>query len=334
MSEKVNWGILSTARIGVEKVIPAMQRGQFNNVRAIASRYPGKAREEAKRLGIEKAYGSYEELLRDDEVEAVYIPLPNHMHFEWMRKVMDAGKHVLCEKPLVLSVKEAEDLIQLRKKSNVKAAEAFMVAHHPQWASAKKIITDGGIGTLRAIQGAFSFYTDDPSNIRNIKEYGGGSLYDLGCYPLMTSRLVLGSEPTEVFAAFEIDQQFKTDRIATVVARFPECTLTFFASTQLAGYQRMTFVGTDKTLDVPQPFNPPANQQTSIYLKDGPLGYERSVAFEFLPCDHYTLQADAFSRAILEDVPVTVPLENALAMARIYEAIFRSAKEGRWAKVE
>ncbi|QQO08098.1 Gfo/Idh/MocA family protein [Breznakiella homolactica] len=334
MEKKINWGILSTAQIGLNKIIPAMQKGKYSNVYAICSRDLKKARAAAEQFGIPKAYGSYEELLEDDDIQAVYIPLPNHLHYEWTVKAMKAGKHVLCEKPLVLSVKEAEKLIALRDSCGVKAGEAFMVASHPQWSGVKRLFKDGTIGTLRTIQGGFCFYTDDPANIRNIKEFGGGAIFDVGCYPLMVSRMILGEEPVRLLVNADIDPRFGTDRSASLIVEFPSCTLSYVTSTQMAPFQHMSFIGTERVIDIPQPFNPPSDEKTRIFVTEGALGYEETSEIVIPPCDHYTLQGDEFSKAILEDTKETVPLENALAMARVYEAVVRSITVHGWADVQ
>src|SRR5439155_20571991 len=218
---KVRWGVLSTANIGLKKVLPAMQRGQYCDIVGIASRDLAAAQEASSALGIRKTYGSYEALLADPEIEAVYNPLPNHLHVPWSMKAAEAGKHVLCEKPLSLTVAEARTLLPVRERSGVKIGEAFMVKTHPQWLRTRELIHKGVIGELRAIVGAFSYFNRDPANVRNKLEWGGGGIMDIGCYPITTSRFIFGEEPARVAGLIERDPDFKTDRLASVILEFP-----------------------------------------------------------------------------------------------------------------
>ena len=247
MADKVRWGILSPAKIGVEKVIPAMQKGELTEVVAIASRDLGRAEAAAKKLGIPRAYGSYEELLADPEVDAVYNPLPNQLHVPWSTQAAEAGKHVLCEKPIALSADEASQLIAVRDRTGVKMQEAFMVRTHPQWLGAQELVRSGRIGELRSVQGFFSYCNLDENNIRNIPEYGGGGVMDIGCYPITTSRFMFGEEPRRVVSLVERDPNFKTDRLASVILDFPSGQSIFTCSTQLVLYQRMHFLGREGT---------------------------------------------------------------------------------------
>src|SRR5450432_1641379 len=206
--QKVKWGILGAASIAVRKVIPGMQKGTWSEVAAIASRDLSKAKAAAGALRIEKAYGSYEELLSDPEIEAVYNPLPNHLHVPWSIRAAEAGKHVLCEKPIALTVAECRTLIVARDRTGVKIGEAFMVRTHPQWLRAREIVRSGQIGDLRAMQCAFSYFNRDPANIRNVEEWGGGTLMDIGCYPIQISRFLFGHEPLRVVGKVERDPEF------------------------------------------------------------------------------------------------------------------------------
>ena len=241
MSKKVRWGILSTAAIGVKKVIPGMQKGEWSEVTAIASRDLGKAETVARALGIPKAYGSYEELLADPQIEAIYNPLPNQMHVPWSIKAAEAGKHVLCEKPLSLTVAEAKKLLAVQERTGVKMGEAFMVRTHPQWLRTRELVKSGRIGDLRSIVGFFSYFNVDPANIRNISEYGGGALMDVGCYPVTTSRFIFGEEPSRVLGLVGRDPVMKVDRLTSAILDFPSGQSTFTCSTQLVPYQRMQF---------------------------------------------------------------------------------------------
>src|SRR6184192_3631572 len=217
---KVKWGVLGAASIATKKVIPGMQKGEWSEIAAIASRDLKKAKDAARKLGIAKAYGSYEELLADPEIDAVYNPLPNHMHVPWSIKAAEAGKHVLCEKPLSMSVAEAQQLIAARDRARVKIGEAFMVRTHPQWLRTRELIGFGRIGQIRSIVGVFSYFNRDTKNIRNILEIGGGTLMDIGCYPITTSRFIFGEEPTRVMGAFERDPDMKTDRLSSAMLDF------------------------------------------------------------------------------------------------------------------
>lgn len=331
--QPVTWGILSTAKIGVEKVIPAMQKGTLSRVAAIASRNLDQANRIAERLGIPKAYGSYEELLSDGEIEAVYNPLPNHLHVPWSVKAAEAGKHVLCEKPVALTAAEAQTLIEARDRAKVLIQEAFMVRFHPQWRRARELVRDGRIGELRATQGFFSYHNTDPNNIRNKADIGGGALYDIGCYPILTSRFLYGSEPTRVVSLIERDPKMKIDRLTGALLDFPQGQCSFICSTQLVAYQRMQIFGTKGRIEVEIPFNAPPDKPCRIFVDDGSgLGDASAVTETFDVCDQYTLQGDAFSEHIRSGKPLEFPLEDAVKNMRIIDAIYRSAESGAWEK--
>ncbi len=330
MSKKIRWGIISVAKIGVAKVIPAMQQGELSEVSAIASRDLSRAQEWAGKLGIPKAYGSYEELLGDPDIDAIYNPLPNHMHLQWSTKAAEAGKHVLCEKPIGLSVAEAEKLVAVRDRTGVKMQEAFMVRTHPQWLEALSRIRNRAIGELRSVQGFFSYYNDDPDNIRNILEYGGGGLMDIGCYPITTSRFIFGEEPTRVIGLIDRDPNWKTDRLTSVILDYPSGQATFTCSTQLVLYQRMNFFGTKGRLEIEIPFNAPPDRPCRVFIDGGDLHGKKIETIEVPTCDQYTIQGDAFSRAILQDTDVPTPLEDAVKNMRVIEAVARSAESGQW----
>ncbi len=330
---KVKWGVLGVAKIGVEKVIPAMQRGEVSHIAAIASRDLGKARAAADKLGIERAFGSYEDLLADAEIEAVYNPLPNELHVPWTLRALAAGKHVLCEKPIALDAKEARPLIDARDRSGKLVAEAFMVRHHPQWRRARELARDGSIGELRAIQTFFSYRLLDPANVRN-RPPGGGGLYDIGCYAILTARYIFAAEPTRVVATIDRDPNFQTDRLASAILEFPNgrC-LTFTVGTQLSAHQRVTIVGDAGRIEVLIPFNAPPERPAEIVIDTGAdlIGGGRRVE-QFATCDQYTLQGDAFSRAIQDGSPLEFGIEDAVANMRVIDALFRSAKSGSWEK--
>ena len=328
---KVKWGVLGVAGIAVRKVIPGMQKGAWSEIAAIASRDARKAEDAAKSLGIPKAYGSYEELLADPEIEAIYNPLPNHLHVPWSIQAAEAGKHVLCEKPLSLSVDEAKTLMSVRDRAGVKIGEAFMVKTHPQWRRVRDLIQKGVVGNLRSIVGAFSYFNRDPQNVRNIPEWGGGGLMDIGCYPITTSRFIFGEEPVRVAGLIERDPDFQTDRLTSAVMEFPSGHSVFTCSTQLVAYQRMQFLGTKGRIEIKVPFNAPNDRPCELLIDDGRDVFGGGIVTETIPtCDQYTIQGDAFSMAIRDGADVPVPLEDAIANMAVIEAVFRSAERERW----
>jgi len=331
MSKKVRWGVLSTADFGLTKSVPSMQKGEWTEVAAIASRDLSKAQDAARKLGIAKAYGSYEELLRDPEIEAIYNPLPNHLHVPWSLKAAEAGKHVLCEKPLGMSAAEARELLGIQKKMGVKIGEAFMVRTHPQWLRARELIASGRIGELRSITGYFSYFNRDPKNIRNQPEAGGGALMDIGCYPITASRFIFAHEPTRVIGLVERDPEMKTDRLTSAILEFPSGRAVFTVSTQLVQYQRMHFLGARGRIEIEIPFNAPNDRPCRILIDDGGDIFGKDISVESLPvCDQYTIQGDLFSRAIREDREVPVPLTDGIKNMAVIDALFRSAESGKW----
>ena len=331
MSRKVRWGILSTAAIGVKKVIPAMQLGQYTTVTAIASRDLERAQEAAGPLGIEKAYGSYEELLADPDVDAVYNPLPNQMHVPWTIKAAEAGKHVLCEKPLSMTVAEARTLLPVRERTGVKIGEAFMIRSYTQWRRLRELLDQGRIGQLRSVVAAFSYFNTDPANIRNQVESGGGALYDIGCYCIHSSRLGFGGLPTRVVGLIERDPVFGTDRLTSALLDFPGGQAIFTCSTQLVPYQRVHFLGTKGRIEIEIPFNAPKDRPTRLFIDEtGDIFGAGIVTEEFPTADQYTIQGDAFSKAVLEGGEIPVSLEDAIANMAVIEAVFKSAETGAW----
>lgn len=331
MRNKVRWGVLGAAQIAVRKVIPGMQKGEWSEIAAIASRDRRKAEAAASSLGIPKAYGSYEELLRDPEIEAVYNPLPNHLHVPWTVKAAEAGKHVLCEKPLSLNADEARTLLAVRDRTGVKIGEAFMVRTHPQWLRTREIIAAGEIGTLRSITGFFSYFNRDAKNIRNVAEWGGGGLMDIGCYPITTSRFVFREEPLRVMGLIERDPEWKVDRLTSAILDFPSGQSIFTCSTQLVPYQRMQFFGTKGRIEVEIPFNAPNDRPSHILIDNGSDLFGGGVRTEELPaCDQYAAQGDVFSKAIREGGEVAVPVEDAIKNMSVIDAIFRSVESGKW----
>jgi predicted dehydrogenase len=331
MSNKLRWGVLSTAAIGLKKVIPAMQHGQYASVVAIASRDLAKAREAATALGIPTAYGSYEELLDDPNIDAVYNPLPNQLHIPWTAKAAEAGKHVLCEKPFSMTLAEAKSLLAVRSRTGVKIGEAFMIRSYPQWLRLRELLNQGRVGELRSVLGFFSYFNIDPANIRNQAESGGGALMDIGCYLIHASRYAFAREPTRVVALIDRDPKLRTDRLTSAILDFPGGQSVFTCSTQLVPYQRVHFVGTRGRIELEIPFNAPNDRPTRLFIDDGGDLFGKNITTETFPtCDQYTLQGDAFSRAILENTEVPVPLEDAVKNMAVIEAIFRSASSGQW----
>jgi len=327
--KKVRWGVLSTAKIGIEKVLPAMQQGELSEITAIASNNLEKAQAAARELGIPTAYGSYEELLSTPEVEAVYIPLPNHLHVPWSIKALEAGKHVLCEKPIAMTAAEAQKLLDTAEKyPALKIMEAFMYRHHPQWQQARQLVEDGKIGDLRTIQSFFSYHNVDPDNIRNKAEIGGGGLMDIGCYCISLSRFIFGTEPQRICGIMEYDPKFKTDCLTSGMLEFDQGTSTFCCSTQLAPYQRVNIFGTDGRIEIDIPFNPPPDQPSKIKYQHG-----NEISEIFLDiCDQYKIQGDLFSKAVLDDSPVPTPLADAVANMQVIDALIQCARDGIWVK--
>jgi predicted dehydrogenase len=298
---------------------------------AIASRDRGNAEEKARALGIAKAYGSYEELLADPQIEAIYNPLPNQLHVPWSIRAAEAGKHVLCEKPLSMTVAEAKTLLAVQQRTGVTIGEAFMVRTHPQWLRTRELIASGRIGQLRSVQGFFSYFNTDPKNIRNIPECGGGALMDIGCYPINTARFVFGEEPLRVSGLIERDPTSKVDRLTSAILEFPSGHASFTCSTQLVPYQRMQLLGTKGRIEIEIPFNAPNDRPCRIFIDDGRDLFGGGITVETFPtCDQYTIQGDVFSRAVREGGPVPVPVTDAIKNMAVIEAVFRSAESGAW----
>jgi predicted dehydrogenase len=331
MSRKLRWGILSTASIGTRKVIPGMQKSQLCSVDAIASRDLTKAEQAAKALGISKVYGSYGALLADPEIDAIYNPLPNQLHIPWTIKAAEAGKHVLCEKPIAMTAAEAETLLAVRNRTGVKIAEAFMIRTHPQWLRVRELIGEGRIGTLRSIVGFFSYHNVDPANIRNNMESGGGALMDIGCYCIHASRYAFGGMPERVIGLVDRDPAMRIDRLTSAILDFAGGQSIFTCSTQLVGHQRMQFLGTRGRIELPIPFNAPPDRPTQLFIDDGSDINGSGIVTETFPvCDQYALQGDAFAKAVLKGAEVPVSIEDSIENMQVIDAIFRSAETGKW----
>lgn len=331
MSKKLRWGVLSTANIGLKKVLPAMQLGQYSTVDAIASRDRNKAREAAGELGIPKAYGSYEELLADPDIDAIYNPLPNQLHVPWTAKAAEAGKHVLCEKPISLTVAEARTLLAVRERTGVKIGEAFMIRSFTQWLRVGELLREGRIGQLRSVAGFFSYHNNDPANIRNQVECGGGALLDIGCYCIQAARYGFRQEPRRVVGLVERDPKFQIDRLTSAILDFESGQAIFTCSTQLVPYQKVQFFGTRGRIEMEIPFNAPKDRPTRIFIDEtGELFGSGIKVEEFPTTDQYTMQGDAFSRAVLEGGEVPVPLEEAIRNMAVIEAVFKSGETACW----
>jgi predicted dehydrogenase len=331
---KVRWGVLGVAKIATEKVIPAMQQGQWSDITAIASRDPEKARAAAARLGIPKAYGSYDELLADPDVDAIYNPLPNDLHVPWTVKAMERGKHVLCEKPIALSAAEAQQLVAAREATGAKVQEAFMVRTHPQWLKVREIVRSGAIGVVRSMVGVFSFFNRDPRNIRNLTAAGGGALMDIGCYLINTSRFVFEREPARLSGLIERDPDMGVDRLTSMMLDYGSGHAVGTCSTQMVPYQQIHVLGTTGRIELPIPFNAPADRPCMVIVDSGAdlLGAGRT-AIEIETCNQYTIQGDRFSKAIAGNEAVPSPIEDAVRNMACIDAVVRSAESGRWESV-
>jgi predicted dehydrogenase len=331
--KKVVWGVLSTARIGIEKVLPAMRASPLIELRAIASRSLASAREAAHALGIARAYGSYEELIADPEIEAIYNPLPNHLHVPLTLQAAAAGKHVLCEKPLALSAAEAEAL--RAAAGRVLIEEAFMVRHHPQWQRVLARVRAGDIGTPRAVQVFFCYFNDDPANIRNQVAAGGGALYDIGCYAVLCGRYLFEAEPRRAVALVDRDPVLGTDRTTSALLDFGDGRqFAFTVSTQACPYQRVNVVGTKGRIEVQIPFNAPQGGAMRIALDQGGALDGSTIAHETLPAaDQYLLLAEAFSRRVRGEAASGWGVDDAIAQLRVLDALWRSEKTARWEAV-
>ena len=331
--KKVSWGVLSTAKIGWEKVIPAMQQSALCSIDAIASRNVDSAKTWATKLGIPTAYGSYEDLLADPQIEAIYNPLPNDLHVEWTLKAARAGKHVLCEKPFAMNAREAAQVREVAGQVHI--MEAFMVRLHPQWLRARELVRSGEMGDLRTVQVFFSYTNQDVDNIRNRPENGGGAVYDIGCYAIVAGRFLFESEPLRAMALVDRDPVFKTDRTASAVLDFGNGRrLDFTVSTQSTPFQRLQAVGTKKRLELEIPFNAPLGGTTRLLIDDGAVIGGKQAVVETLPeCNKYTLQGDAFSRAVRGEASLPYGVDDAICNMRVIDALFASEQSGAWQAV-
>ena len=331
----VRWGVLGAGNFAQKVSLPGMKRGPLTEIVALASRDIAKAQAAAEALGIPRAYGSYEELLADPEIEVVYNPLPNHMHVDWSARAARAGKHVLCEKPVALDAADAETLIAVQRETGKLICEAFMIRYHPQWRQARDWVQSGRIGELLSVQTAFCYFNRDATNIRNRKDVGGGALYDIGCYCIQSARYAFGGLPTRVVGVIDRDPDFGTDRLTSALLDFPGGQAIFACSTQLIPYQRVHFLGTKGRIEIEIPFNAPKDRPTRMFIDEsGNIHGSGIVTEEFPTADQYTMQGDAFAKAVFEGGEVPVPLEDAIANMAVIEAIFKSADSNTWVKPE
>jgi predicted dehydrogenase len=326
----VRWGVLGVARIATQKVIPAMQQGEWSQVVAIASRDRAKAENAAASLGLARAYDSYEALLEDSEIDAIYNPLPNHLHVPWTKRAAEAGKHVLCEKPIAMNAAEARTLLGVRDRTGVHIQEAFMVRVNPQWIRTVDEVNKGRIGDLRAVTGIFSYFNDDPANIRNKPEYGGGGLMDIGCYLINTARMIFGREPHRVAATVERDPRSGTDIVTSLALDFAPGQATGVCSTQMVPSQRVNVFGTRGRIEVEIPFNAPPDRPNRLFVDDGSTLGQPQEIIELPVCNQYTAQGDLFSQAVRGLIPLPYPLEDSILNMKVIDAAFRAADSGRW----
>ena len=325
------WGVLSTAKIAREQLIPAIQDAENGVLSAIASRDEAKAKALAERTGAPHAFGSYEEMLASDTIDGVYIPLPTSQHVEWAVKAADAGKHVLVEKPLALKAEDIAQVIAARDRNNVIVSEAFMVTYHPQWRKVRALLADGAVGTLRHVQGAFSYHNVDPANMRNQVALGGGALPDIGVYPTVSTRFTTGKEPQRVCASVDFDPKFKTDRYASVRADFGEFELSFYCATQMALRQEMFFHGDKGYIHVAAPFNAGDYGHASITLHN--QNHDGAEIFRFPGVRQYKLQAEAFARAVAGADEEIFTLEQSVLNQKMIDAIYKAGETGGWVDV-
>lgn len=325
------WGVLSTASIGQEQLIPNIQDSENGVVAAIASRNLDRAKAVAAQFAIPRAYGSYEELLADPAIDGVYIPLPTSQHIEWSIKAIEAGKHVLCEKPIALQADEIAPVITARDKAGVLVSEAYMVTYKPQWLKVRELLRKGAIGRLRQVQGAFSYYNVDPGNMRNVKELGGGGLLDIGVYPTVSTRFATGCEPARVRATIKRDPEFGTDIYADVTADFGDFHLSFYCSTQMAARQFMVFHGDKGFIEITAPFNDYKYGMTEVIVNSA--SHEEAQTFRFLGVRQYRVEVEAFVRRAMGGDGTVFTLEESVLNQKVIDAIFRAGEKDGWEQV-
>lgn len=322
MTDRVRWGVLGAAKIANNFVVPALQRSRNGRVTTVASRDLARAQAFATKHDIAHVSSSYEEVIASPDVDAIYIPLPTASHFEWCKKAMLGGKHVLCEKPIAMSAAEVQELIALRDQTGLVCAEAFMVAHHPQWTFVRDSVAQGLIGELKLVEGSFTYFNDDPDALKNNLALGGGGVRDIGVYPVVTTRLATGLEPDRVQSEVVLDPRFGTDRFARCVADFPGFTLSFYCGTQMARRQHMIFHGTKGWLSVDAPFNPGSYGPAQVRHRSNETGNEHLQ--EFSDVDQYQAMVEDFSDTVIgRKTGLAFSLESSLANQRVIDQILR-----------
>ena len=330
----INWGILSTAKIGWEHVIPAIKKSKNSQVIALASRNLSSARVLTKKFKIPKSYGSYKELYEDKDVDVIYNPLPNHLHIKSSIEACKNKKNLLLEKPLSLKSKDIDPLVEIASQNKVIVKEAFMVRHHPQWQWVKKYIKSGKLGSISSISTVFSYDNKNPKNIRNIKKFGGGAIYDIGCYPTVISRFLLDKEPKRVVGLAKNDKKFKTDILSSVVLDFGEIYSSFIVSTQSTFSQQVIILGTKKTLIVENPFNAVATKPTTVVIYNGKSIYRKENTTKVFPAtDQYEHQVTRFSNELIYKTKIDYDLIDAKKNMKVLDAIFMSIKKSKWIKI-
>jgi predicted dehydrogenase len=331
---RIRWGVLGIAKIAIEKVIPAIQRGATGEVLAIASRSMDKARSAANRLGIERSYGSYEELLADPAIDAVYNPLPNHLHVPWSVRAMEAGKHVLCEKPIAVDAGQAAQLVEARQRTGRLVMEAAMVRTHPRWLGARELVRGGRLGEMRSVIGFFSYFNESPENVRHQRGTGGGCLLDIGFYPITMSRFIFDAEPRRVLGRLDIDPRFGVDRLASAILDFPAGHAVFTCSSQLSPHQSFDILGTRGRIAIEIPWSMPHDRPSRLLVEGiARAGKEGPEEVWFPACDQWGVQCDRFCEAVVSGGPAPVPIEDAVANMRVLDAVARSARTGCWEEV-
>ena len=330
----INWGILSSAKIGWEHVIPAILKSKNSKLVAIASRNTLRAKKLAQKFKIDKSYGSYQELYEDQEIDVIYNPLPNHLHIKSSIEACKNKKNILLEKPISLKATDIDPLMKYASENKVVIKEAFMVRHHPQWQWVKKYIKSGKLGSISSISTVFSYNNKNPKNIRNIKKFGGGAIYDIGCYPTVISRFLLDKEPKRVVGLAKNDKKFKTDILSSVVLDFGEIYSSFIVATQSTFSQQVTILGTKKTLIVENPFNAIATKPTTVVIYNGKSIYRKENTIKVFPAaDQYEHQVTKFSNELLNKTKADYDLIDAKKNMKVLDAIFVSIKKNKWIKI-
>ena len=335
MKKKINWGILSTAKIAETALIPAIRKSKNSNLYSIASRNEDKSKKFASKHSILISYGSYKKLYTDPDVDIIYNPLPNHLHLSSTIEAAKNGKHVLLEKPITLKSHEVDKLISVAKKNKIIIKEAYMVRYHPQWIWIKKKINENFIGDIQSIQSLFCYENKDKKNIRNIKKYGGGGLYDIGCYPILISRYLLNKEPSSVIAIEKIDKKFKTDILTSAILDFNGVHSSFTVSTRATLTQKVTIVGSKKTIVIENPFNPKPDKKSTIVIYNGKSIYRNENIIKSIPAsDQYENEVTYFSNCILKHMEIDYGLEDAKNNMKVIDSLFNSIKKNKWIKVK